>query len=710
MQYFKKSEVFCKLPHFPRQIKWLTKNTTLFKDKASLQRGRFFFLNIDYTYKGEFFDRLFLNTNYEISTDKQMRRTLFLLLTIGSLLGGLLNTSFALDADKIFPDSTKGFFSIQNTTELVQRWEKTQLGLLLQRPEMKEFAVDLRQQLGQRISTRFGLSLDDIRLVPSGEVAAGVVAPVGQTPGIVFLFDVTEKIPETRAFLVELEKIFVQRKAKKNNVTIIGETASVFTFPSARDDVVERRAVYLLTGNYLIISDQIYLIELISRRIKGERSRPLAEQPAYVKVIQRCKDDLLPEDTEPIMRWFIHPLELGEAIRSIANSTLRRNTKSSPFEVLAHVGFDAIHGIGGTIDLKAGNLEVVHRTNIFAPKPYRESMKMLAFINDSDMDPPSWMPNHVASGTSVSLNPLEVFDNFGPLFDSMVIEADRGGWDEILRSMKEDPFGLQIDVRNELVQMLGQKVVYFTHYKMPITTESEKVLVAITIREGKTEDVYKALQKLITDEDMDFEQRRFQDFQIWQKRDISVRLERPKIDLVGGPPLPGNKKAADNKADKFQENRGDQFFPKGAFTIAADHLLFSNDAKYLEYILTRDPSKEELLQGATDFQAILKEFESTGLSENPRFIQSFARSADSIRPTYEMIRQGKLPESKSILAQGINMLLTPPDFEDEVRPSQIDGRKMPPFESIKQYFGPSGLVGVAESDGWFLKGFSIKQP
>jgi len=633
----------------------------------------------------------------------------FLLLTVMTLFSSVTSPVLALEADRVYPDSTKGFFSISDVERLADQWKETQIGLLMQQPEMQEFWVDLRRQLGQRLSTRLGLTLDDLRLVPSGEIAGGMVAPAGQMPGFVLFIEVAGRIPETDAFLKELDKKFEQKKATKSTLQMTGENASVFTFASTEDDLVERQAVYLLTHDHLLISDQIYLVEMIAKRLKGDRSDSLADVPAYMEVMKRCAVDLKENDKEPVIRWYVQPLELGEAIRAAVRLPEKRRAKNSPFKMLAEVGFDAILGIGGTVDLKADELDIVYRTFIFAPKPYRDSLNMLAFRNETRFDPPSWIPDEIAGTTTLSIDTLEMFDHFGPLFDAMFIPGNRSGWEDIIDGMKNDPFGLQIDVREELIQLLGQRMIFFTQYSKPITTDSENLLVAVSIKEGKTAEVQQALSKLIPEEDPDFERRLFHENLFWQKRDF-VELERT-VPNIGGtlPPLPGasgTKPGVEAQVDL--DKKEEQIFPKGAITIAFDHILIASNVGYLEQILTRE--SEESLEETADYAVVLREFQSSDLGRNSRFLQSFSRSTEAMRPTYEMIRQGKMPQSKSVLGQVLNLLLTPPEMEDEVRPPRIDGSKMPEFETIQGYFGPSGLLGIAEENGWFFKGFSLKQP
>jgi hypothetical protein len=76
------------------------------------------------------------------------------------------------------------------------------------------------------------------------------------------------------------------------------------------------------------------------------------------------------------------------------------------------------------------------------------------------------------------------------------------------------------------------------------------------------------------------------------------------------------------------------------------------------------------------------------------------------RPTYELIRQGKMPQSETMFGKMLNNLLTSEVERGEgiIRQQRIDGSTLPSFEAIRRYFGPSGRSLRSERDGWVLSG------
>ena len=84
----------------------------------------------------------------------------------------------------------------------------------------------------------------------------------------------------------------------------------------------------------------------------------------------------------------------------------------------------------------------------------------------------------------------------------------------------------------------------------------------------------------------------------------------------------------------------------------------------------------------------------------------FGRIDEEVRPTFELIRQGKMPESKTMLGKLLNNMLTTEAERKEgiLRKQRVDGSSLPSFEAVRRYFGPPGHVVRSDKDGWFVTG------
>ncbi len=99
------------------------------------------------------------------------------------------------------------------------------------------------------------------------------------------------------------------------------------------------------------------------------------------------------------------------------------------------------------------------------------------------------------------------------------------------------------------------------------------------------------------------------------------------------------------------------------------------------------------------------------LADLNRCSWSFTRSDESIRPTYELLREGKLPEGQTFFARLLNKVLTTSEDEEKgiVRKQRIDGSKLPSFELARRYFGPTARAMTAEDNGWFITGVVLNK-
>lgn len=119
-------------------------------------------------------------------------------------------------SETLLPDTTQGFFAISNVDVLNEHWDKTQLGHLMADPAMKPFTKDIRRQFDNRwsnIHDRLGLSFDDLRKVPGGDVAIAVIAPVPGKAAPAIVADVSGKLQQAKEMLATTTKTQLQRGA-----------------------------------------------------------------------------------------------------------------------------------------------------------------------------------------------------------------------------------------------------------------------------------------------------------------------------------------------------------------------------------------------------------------------------------------------------------------------------------------------------------------
>ena len=634
-----------------------------------------------------------------------------LLLAVALSCLSLCANAAPLPADQIFPDAAKGFFAIQNFKEFEKQWEKTQFGQLMNDPLMDNFKKEIHKQLTERGEKIFGLPLESIFTLPSGEVAVGMISLPDQAPGYVLTMDVAGQRSKTDQYLADLTQKLVTAGVKKSTETYKEQQITVLVFPSSaapQSEPAAHNVYYMFLQDVLIASDRLYLLQLIADRIAGQNTmKSLAETEGYQVVMKRCISDI-PGGLSPGIRWYVDPLGYGEAIlpllQSQSSAVQNRKEKPSVLSILKQQGFDALHGIGGVISVKTEAQEAVYRTFIYTKKPYRQAMRMFNFPDQTNFAPPAWMPDDLARCTMLCVDPQAIFDNVGVLFDALVMPGEEGVWQAILDGLEKDIHGPQINIRTELIDHLGNRVLGMSRYEKPITVKSESVVVAVELKAGHEQAMLAGIEKLFgTDPEMMGTEHK--SYKIWHRKPTEDIIAPEDFDI---PNFFGNSQPNAAKAPQPAKET-EPMFPEGGMVVAKGCLFVSTNIEYLEVILDRlDAPAESSIGNAPEYKAVNQIFAGLGMTDKPHFVQFFARSYETLRPTYEMIRQDQMAQSQAVLAKALNELLSPKN-ESGIRRQIIDGSTLPEFDKVQHYFGTVGIYGASEENGYFIKGFALER-
>ena len=639
----------------------------------------------------------------------------------GPVLGSVLFFTLTMAAyaqpsnDVLFPDTTQGFFEVSSIDAIKAQWQQTRLGALLKDPIMQSAREEVKKQIDANWINRLGLTLDDLQLLPSGPISGGMIAVPGAMPGFVLVISVKGQTQETLEFMQRIGKKLEDQGVKKATTPIDTVTATFFIFEKSEQNPQGGIAVYLLTQDTLVITDRQHLAAMMVKRLNGDLSSPLRNKPAYRAVMERVTRDALANHAFPLIKWYIEPLEFTAAMRMISVPTAPRKkglVQVDAFKLLTDHGFKDIQGVGGILDFVTADSQLAYRIKVHAPKPYTgAASRMLSFKNSTDFTPPQWLPEDAARFTILHAEPQAIFANIGPIFDDIVDEP--GVWDAVLKSFREDPYRVRIDIQKELVDLFGDKLVLMTRFEKPITPQSSRFVAALALKPGKDVDVAKAFEKLFSD-GQDAKRIERNGFVYWQSlpeganprpSSPGVRPGRPSV-VPRGSTQPPQTTTTPNSVSGSEKESGtvarELFFDRGGLVVGKGHIFIGN---YIEDLYAIMDSRTAASQGmSNDYLSVTQMLSRLEAGKGERFLQIFGRSGDLIMPTYELARAGKMPESQTILGAIVRAIIA---GNDDQRNNNFDRSTLPPFEQIKGYFGTAGTVGTVESDGWFIEGIQL---
>src|SRR5215213_8675898 len=96
-------------------------------------------------------------------------------------------------AMKLFPEETVVFVRVANAHEFGEKFQQTSMGRMIGDPQMKPFVDNLYGKAGdlyaQHAEGKLGISWDDLKKLPKGELAFAVIAREHRRPALLLLID-----------------------------------------------------------------------------------------------------------------------------------------------------------------------------------------------------------------------------------------------------------------------------------------------------------------------------------------------------------------------------------------------------------------------------------------------------------------------------------------------------------------------------------------
>jgi len=630
-------------------------------------------------------------------------------------------------AEDWLPATTKAFFAVADVADLERRWDSTQFGKLAQHEQMKPFIEDLQRQIRERVTrtrVRLGLEWSDLKAAASGEAVMAAIQPEGK-PGehaLAVIVDVTGRADKTTELLAKIHTNLTKQRAQKSTKMVNGAELIIYSIPREEGEPQQAAVFRAKQGKreYLIAVDHLAEATNLLARLERKKTDSLAGVEAFRQVRQRFAES----HPNAHVRWFVEPFGYAEVMR--ASSDRNRKRGADMLKVLRTAGFDGIAGAGGHLFVAEEGRDFTHHTLIVAPKILQlikdrqapaetgnankiaearrqlRSAGMLDFANTKELAAADWTPDDISTWMRFNWNAREAFYAAKTLVNEMA-----GGkvFEDVLDGIRDDPKGPRVDLRKNLGDRLGTKATFISSYKLEkdqITTKSERILFAIDVTDAKVvaETVRKAMSV-----DQDAKRRTVAEQEVWEIIRDDSTAAAPKVEISGFNPL-GEE---DEPEEEDDEPKG---LPNSAIVVVhglpADHpcaslnghLVVASHVDMLFDILTRSSGSPKFAD-SDDYRRAMTAIETLGGGQDA--FRTIARTDRSFRPNYELMRQGKMPESETMLAKLLNRILGP-DKKGPPRKQELDPKKMPQFSAISDFFGLSATYVRTEAAGWRISG------
>lgn len=615
-------------------------------------------------------------------------------------------------SEQILPETTRAWVSAANFPAARERFERSSYGQLLADPALEKFLTGLRTQVtkngGQRLAA-LGLTIEDLEKIPGGEVALAAVETSGGRLCMVLLVDTTGHEAEAKAIVDRITKGLAEKKATRVEIKAAPPQLVVHQLPADPQDAglnrPARQVALALSPTALVVGDDAVQVGQAFIALAQGRKDCLASSPAFAKVAETCGGKVLA--AEAPARWFVDPLRFARAYQ--ATNPPREKRKGPDFvQILDRQGFNAIKGAGGVVVFAANGHSVRHHTLIhapalpgrdpFGPERFDLGARILRFPDVVGIAPPAWAGSGLVGWTAVQWDIRKAFTSADGLVDDII--GEKGVFKDVVESIRDEPDGPQVDLEKDLIGALGTRVVLLSSHVEPIGTDCERIVIAVESTNPK--QLAATIDKLMK-ADSDMHRIEVAGHGVWELIDrgqdeLQVQVELPGGSVKHADGHEGDDDPAHRRRQKMRQKE-ERLLPHSTVTVAHDHLLIASHRDILEKVLTAPPGGP--LAATADYRAAAAMLD--GMLPGKSATRSFVREDEALRPSYELLRTGEMPKSKSILGQVLNGTLGEAK-PGAVREQRLDGKTLPPFEAIRRYLGVGCLGSQTTVDGWYVAG------
>jgi hypothetical protein len=607
-------------------------------------------------------------------------------------------------AMKLFPEESVIFVRMANASEFGQRLSETGTGQMLRDPQLKPLVDAIYGNFGdvytEEAEEKLGISWEDLKNLPKGEVAFALVARPSGRPAVLLLIDqgdepsVAERLME-RAFELAGERgaEFSSEEIADVEVTVMRDPESehrqlgIFqrenTIVAATDPDVLRQVLWSWDGadpdaaekyqgsarsNADDSEDTGNETGDESAEDSGEAGtdqpadeqesafvpgRTLAENDRFVAILKHCRRE---QDPPPQLVVFVDPIEL---VRAVAGD---RGRVQFVMGLLPALGLDGLKAIGAAFTYSTDEYNDMSQFHVLLENP-RSGVLQLPAFETGDTSPPEFVPHSVETYMGFNWNLRTTYNRLVALIDKYRYE---GATEKFVKEKISDKVGA--DVPTEILDNLTGRFAWTIAYEKPAKLRGQQHTIAAELKDvdAMTATIAKVMEKY---PDV-FEERKF--------GTVTYHAILPP------------------RLREMEESER----PAEPFVAIMDGWLFlGGSCKLFEQcIAARDGTADRLIDSEDYARATEVLSRETG-GQTP-VVFSVSRFEETVRQWYDLLT---LEETQQLIEEHKedNKVLA-------ALAAALDEHELPPFEVLAPYLAPAGAIIYDTDDGYHGISFTLR--
>ena len=587
-----------------------------------------------------------------------------------AILGGQLavaQTETRPKTEDLLPETTVLYVQIEDIRDMIEKMTDSNFGQMLADERINPLISEMYQQgldAYSNVEEFVGLSLEEIRSLPSGELCFAVVAPKRQEPVIVFLIDMD---PENEA----VAKAFDRAKefAEQQGTPVEEEEAEEIVFETLLVDGEDPVTVFRKDGTLVGSTDEQVLKDIWERWNDRpvDKIRSLAENRKFVTIMNRCRGT---KESPPEMRVFFDPIEF------VRGTTRGNFTAQAALNFLPILGLDGLLGVGGSVLFGEQDFESVFHGHLLLANPRKGIFEMLA-LKPADYQPQSWVPYDTVNYMTTSWDAQTMYAEVEKIVDAF---SSEGNFQENVASGINEELGL--DLKEDIIDQLTGRVTYAQWNVQPARLNSTANIFSIEMADpAKAEEMIDLFIERIREDagEDNIVEDDYKGQVFWKQSDSSVNERR---ELLDNNELPVELRVT-----------------QGCFTLLNDQLIICDSVQALERVVDTDRGDEPAMADDELFRMVTRKMTRLLGTDMPAAL-FYSRPAEQIKMWLEIAQSEDARDMMDATA------LENPFVAGLVQ--AMDDNPLPDFDEIKQYFPPQGSFITDDETGYHFLAFSVK--
>lgn len=596
------------------------------------------------------------------------------------------NAKVLPDTARLIPAETVLLVNIEDFSQLKQQFEKTNIYKLYKDPSMAGFVSALEAKQKAKIretNNEIAKAIVDAEILPEGRIAFALVLNKqikDKELPILFITQWGKNLPKIKEAVEKtVQKVIEAGSHRKTEdyrgvsiVTLITERSPVqvkdwrnYTpesnnAPMKTVQPAPAKTSYCFIDDYLIGSDDIEVLKFTIAHIKGASGSTLADDADYTATIAALG---------PYRDIYLHV-----NIKQIIKTIIAEDTTGQVQTTTANLGFDNVVSFGSSIGFSRRAGSSCNGKAFLRINGSKKGVCKMLDIESSALRIPRFIPASVYSVTVCNLNIKKFYDELYNILYNFNPMAVAWMYTPILPPSPDGQPGLQL--KTDIIDHLGSQIAIAQSINKPISISSSPTETIIALATSNRDALEKSLSlfhnKLLAMNNPD------------AKRELlghTIYLVDPRFFPFWGPGRVPMQTSLE--ADTRQ-------MPKPAFTVTDTHLILGTEPSIEQAIRTLSSKGAVSVESAKWFVSAKQVVPSiVGVVS----LQDNAASGEFF---WQIIKEAVGKAKASTMSIGPN----PASIFTELG---VNAGLLPPFDSVKKYFGPSTSYGTSRPEGFFFE-------